>query len=137
MIDAASYRLMAPSSYPVSGNHRSRLLEGELVLIRLADIGGLAAEFDHEGEAVSLVPERSDGHVRLRVDVDGQEYTQFTHQIAEFCLWMPVPVASLRDALIDYTRTLLLERGWEAIQGVGPNLAPGDNFAYATVYRSQ
>lgn len=136
LIDAASYRLMAPSSYPVNGSHRCRLLERELVLVRLADLGALAAEFDHEGEAVSLVPERSD-RARLRVNVDGHEYIQFTHQIAEFCLWMPVSVASLRDALIDYTRTLLFERGQEATPGFGPNLAPGDNFTYATVYRSQ
>lgn len=135
LINGASHRRMAPSSYPVGGEHRSRLLEGDLQLIRLADLGGLAAEFDHDGAAVAMVPELSAGRLELRVDVDGVEYTRFTDQLAEFCLWMPVPVAALRQALLEYTRVLLNERasGVDLADSVG--LATGDNFAYETVYR--
>lgn len=135
LINGASYRRMAPSSYPVGGEHRSRLLEGDLELIRLADLGGLAAEFDHDGAAVTMVPEPRADRLELRVDVDGLEYTRFTDQLAEFCLWMPVPVAALRQALLEYTRVLLNERasGVDLADSVG--LAAGDNFAYETVYR--
>ena len=136
LINGASHRRMAPSSYPVGGEHRSRLLEGDLQLIRLADLGGLSAEFDHDGVAVAMVPEPRAGRLELRVDVDGVEYTRFTDQLAEFCLWMPVPVAALRQALLEYTRVLLNERasGVDLADSVG--LATGDNFAYETVYRS-
>ena len=135
LIDAASYRLMAPSSYPVGGERRWRLLEGDLRLVRFVDMGGLAAEFDHEDAVVTLVPEQSAGRINLRVDVDGQEYTKFTDQLAEFCLWMPVPLAALRQVLIDYARALVNERSSNAELSDSPDLAPGDNFKYATVYR--
>jgi hypothetical protein len=127
LIDTASHRLMALSSYPVGAERRWRLLEGDLWLVRFVDMGSLAAEFDHDGAAVALVPERSEGRLGLRIDVDGQEYTKFTHQLAEFCLWMPVPLAALRRTLIDYARALLNERASSA--------EPGDSFKYATVYR--
>lgn len=135
LIDTASFRLMAPSSYPVGGESRWRLLEGDLRLVRFVDMGSLAAEFDHDRAAVALVPERSKGRLDLRIDVDGQEYTNFTHQLAEFCLWMPVPLAALPQTLIDYARTLLNERASGAELGDSPDLAPGDSFKYATVYR--
>lgn len=133
--DAASYRLMAPSSYPVGGERRWQLLEGDLRLVRIVDMGSLAAEFDHEGAAVTLVPEQTAGRINLRVDVDGQEYTKFTHQLAEFCLWMPVPLAELRQVLIDYARAVVNERASNAELSDTRDLAPGDNFRYMTVYR--
>ncbi|MGJ0223773.1 hypothetical protein ACQUZK_10260, partial [Streptococcus pyogenes] len=79
-----------------------------------------AAEFDHDGAAVAMVPERSDGQPHLRVDVDGREHTRFTHQFAEYCLWMPVPAAVLRETLVGYTRALLAERasGVEVLDGL-------------------
>lgn len=135
LIDAASYRLMAPSSYPVGGERRWRLLEGDLRLVRVVDMGSLAAEFDHEGAVVTLVPERSAGRLNLRVDVDGKEYTKFTHQLAEFCLWMPVPLAALRQVLIDYARALVNERVSNPELSDSLDLAPGDNVKYSTVYR--
>lgn len=135
LIDTASYRLMAPSSYPVGGERRWRLLEGDLQLVRFVDMDSLAAEFDHEGAAVTLVPERSAGRLDLRIDVDGQGRTKFTHQLAEFCLWMPVPLGALRQVLIDYARTLVNERASSAELSDSLDLAPGDSFKYATVYR--
>ncbi|SMX78856.1 hypothetical protein [Brevibacterium antiquum] len=135
LIDTASYRLMAPSSYPIGGERRWRLLEGDLQLVRLVDTGNFAAGFDHEGAAVTLVPERSAGRLNLRIDIDGQEYTKFTHQLAEFCLWMPVPLAALRLTLIDYARILLNDRASIAELGDSRDLAPGDNVKYATIYR--
>lgn len=137
LIDVASFRVMAPSSYPVGGELRWRLLEGDLVLVRFVDMGSLAAEFDHEGAAVAMVPEASAGRIDLRVDVDGQEYTKFTHQLAEFCLWMPVSVAALRQTLIDYASALVSERASNAEFGDNLDLAPGDSFKYATVYRPE
>lgn len=134
LIDTASYRLMAPSSFPVGVERRWRLLEGDLRLVRFVDIGRLAVEFDHDGTAVALVPERSEGRLDLRIDVDGQEYTRFTDQLAEFCLWMPVPLAALRQTLIDYARALFTEGASGAELGDSLDLAPGDNFRYATVY---
>jgi len=135
LIDGASYRLMAPSSYPISGEQRFRLLEGELQLVRIADVGCLAAEFDHDGAAVAMVPERSAGRLDLRIDVEGGEFTKVTHQLAEFALWMPVPMAALRQTLIGFAHELLRDRasGAERFDGIG--LAPGDNFKYMTVYR--
>ncbi|NKY38135.1 hypothetical protein [Cellulomonas septica] len=135
LFEGASYRLMAPSSYPIQADHRSRLLEGELQLVRLSDLGSLAADFHHDGAAVAMVPERSNGRLDLRVDVDGLEHTRFTHQLAEYCLWMPVPVAALRETLVGYTRALLSEQasGVEMLDDL--TLAPGDNFKYMTVYR--
>lgn len=136
LIDNASYRLMAPSSYPVEGKRRWRLLEGELRLIRLIDMGQLAAEFFHEGVAITLEPEHSAGRLDIRVDFDGQEYTKITHQLAEFCLWMPVSLDAMRQTLID-ARTLVNERAAASAEtGDLPSLASGDNFAYATVYRA-
>lgn len=138
LIDTASYRFMAPSSYPVGGDRRWRLLEGELRLIRLIDTSGFAAEFVHEGAVITLVPEQSAGRLDLRIDVDGHEYTRITHQLAEFCLWMPVPLAAMRQTLIDYALTLVSERAAASAEtGDSPNLASGDNFKYATVYRPE
>ncbi|MBO3083023.1 hypothetical protein [Cellulomonas fengjieae] len=135
LIETASYRLMAPSSYPIGGEYRSRLLEGALQLVRLADVGGLAAEFDHDGSVVALVPERSNGRLDLRIDIDGQEFSKFTHQLAEFGLWMPVPLAALRQTLIEFASALLDERASGVELSDSPGLAPGDNFTYMTVYR--
>lgn len=73
----------------------------------------------------------------MRIDIDGQEYTKFTHQLAEFCLWMPVPLAALRLTLIDYARILLNERASIAELGDSLDLAPGDNVKYATIYRAE
>ncbi|MCR1160329.1 hypothetical protein NEK97_02490 [Paenarthrobacter sp. UW852] len=101
-------------------------------------MGRLAAEFVHEGVAITLVPEHSAGRVDLRVDFDGQEYTKITHQLAEFCLWMPVSLDAMRQTLIDYARTLASERSAGVSEtGDLPSLASGDNFAYATVYRAE
>lgn len=135
LIDMASYRVMAASSYPVGGERRWRLLEGDLWLVRFVDMGILEAEFDHEGAAVALVPEQSAGRLDLRVNVDGQEYTKFTHQLAEFCLWMPVSVAALRQTLIDYTSALVNERASSAEFDDSLDLASGDSFKYATLHR--
>lgn len=137
LTDAASHRLMAPSSYPVGGDLRWRLLEGQLQLIRIIDLSGYAAEDFRDGTVVRIVPEISKEGLELRVEVDGQEYTRITHQLAEFCLWMPVPLASMRETLLDYVFTLVRERGAGSIEAHdSPGLAPGDNFTYATVYRS-
>ncbi|MCO4263752.1 hypothetical protein NG697_12605 [Pseudarthrobacter sp. MDT3-26] len=138
LINTASYRFMAPSSYPVAGDRRWRLLEGELRLIRLIDMSAFAAELVHEGAVITLVPEQSAARLDLRIDVDGREYTRFTHQLAEFCLWMPVPLAAIRQTLIDYALTLVKERAAASGETAdSPNLAAGDNFMYATVYRPE
>lgn len=138
LINTASYRFMAPSSYPVGGDQRWRLLEGQLSLIRLIDMSGFAAEFVHEGAVINLLPERSEGRLELRIDFDGSEYTRFTHQLAELCLWTPIPLAAMRETLIDYARTMVTERETVAVEnGGGPPLASGDSFMYATVYRPE
>lgn len=138
LIETASYRFMAPSSYPVGGDRRWRLLEGELRLIRLIDMSAFAAEFVHEGAVITLVPEQSAGLLDLRIDVDGREYAKITHQLAEFCLWMPVSLAAMRQTLIDYALTLVREgAAVSAETGESQNLAPGDNFKYATLYRPE
>ncbi len=138
LIDTASYRIMAPSSYPVGGDRRWRLLEGELRLIRLVDMSNFAAEFDHEGAVIALVPEQSAGRFNLRIDVDGREYTKITHELAEFCLWMPVPLAAMQQTLSDYARTLVSDRATASAEiDDSPYRAPGDKFMYATVYRPE
>lgn len=138
LVDAANYRLMAPSSYPVGADLRWRLLEGQLQLIRLIDLSGYAAELVSNGTVIQLIPEISEERLTLRVDVDGQEYTRITHQLAEFCLWMPVPLASMRQTLMEYVLTLVSEGAAGSNEtNNSPDLAPGDNFRYATVYRPE
>lgn len=105
----------------LGGERRWRLLEGDLRPIRLIDTGNFTAEFHHEGTAVTLMPERSAGRLNLRMNIDGQEFTKFTLQLVEFCLWMPVPLAALRLRLIEYARILLNERA--SLAELGDSLA--------------
>jgi hypothetical protein len=138
LINDATYRFMSPSSYPIQCEKRWRLLEGKMRLIRLIDTSGFAGEFFHEDAVIKLVPEQSEGYLELRVDIDGQEYTRFTHQLAEFCLWMPVPLTAMRQTLSDYALKLVKERTVGPSEtGSGLDLAEGDNFIYGTVYRAK
>lgn len=138
LINDATYRFMSPSSYPIRAEKRWRLLENKIRLIRLTDTSGFAAEFFHEGMVINLVPEQSEGRLELRIDIDGREYTRFTNQLAEFCLWMPVPLTAMRQTLIDYALKLAKERVVEPSETErGLDLAEGDNFIYGTVYRAE
>lgn len=136
LIDSASYRLMSPSSYPVSGEQRWRLLEGEIQLVRSIDMYALSTEFNHDGASIALTPERSAGRFNLRIDVNGKEYANLTHQLAEFCAWMPVSLVAMRETLSDLARALVSGRTSSADTVTGLELAPGDNVRYATLYRS-
>jgi hypothetical protein len=138
LINEATYRFMSPSSYPIGAEKRWRLLENKIRLIRLTDTSAFAAELIHKNTVINLVPEHSGGHLELRVDVDGQEYTKFTNQLAEFCLWMPVPLTAMRQTLMDYAVKLAEERtaGLPESEG-GLDLAEGDHFFYRTVYRRE
>jgi len=136
LIDRASYRLMAPSSYPVSGEQRWRLLEGKIRLVRIIDMYALSAEFDLDGASIALIPERVAGRFNIRIDVNGEEYVNFTHQIAEFCAWMPVPLTAMRETLSDHARGLVSGQISSSDTATGLELAPGDNVRYATLYRS-
>lgn len=93
----------------LGGERRWRMLESDLQPVSLTDTGNFTAEFHHEGAAVTMVPERSAGRLNLRMDIDGQECTDFTLPLVEFCLWMPAPLAALRLRLIKYARILLNE----------------------------
>ncbi|MDT0264188.1 hypothetical protein [Jatrophihabitans lederbergiae] len=136
LIESADHRLWAPSSYPLSGDLRWRLLENELSVIRFVDMGALEAEFTEGAVRGWLTPRRGEHGFEVGLDVAGFEPITFTHQLVGFCLWMPVPVSAMRATLIDHARVLVAQV--EPGQGLGSamNLAEGDTFVYSTAYRA-
>lgn len=136
LFESADHRLRAPSSYPLSGDLRWRLLENELSLIRLVDMGALEAEFTESAHRGRLTPRRGRHGFEVGLDVAGFEPITFTHQLVGFCLWMPVPVSAMRATLIDHSRVLAAQV--EPGQGLGSamDLAEGDTFIYSMAYRA-
>ncbi len=107
LIDTASYRMMAPSSYPVQAEQRWRLLEGDLQLFRFVDMDVFSSKFEHNGSSITLAPHRTAEGYNLRIDVDGDEFASLTNQIAEYCAWMPVPLVAMRETIINHARDLI------------------------------
>lgn len=136
LVESADHRLKAPSSYPLPGELRWRLLENELSLIRFSDMGALKAEFIEGPHRGRLTPRRGGHGFEVGLEVAGFEPITFTHQLVGFCLWMPVPVSAMRTTLIDHSRVLVAQV--EPGQGLGSamDVAEGDTFVYSTAYRA-
>lgn len=137
LIESADHRLRAPSSYPLPGDLRWQLLENELSLVRVVDMGALEAEFTEGAHRGRLIPRRGRHGFEVGLDVAGFEPITFTHQLVGYCLWMPVSVSAMRATLIDHSRVLVAKA--EPGQGLGSamNLAAGDAFVYSTAYRAE
>ncbi|HXC79419.1 MAG TPA: hypothetical protein VNU19_20480, partial [Candidatus Acidoferrum sp.] len=73
LIESADHRLRAPSSYPLPGDLRWQLLENELSLIRLVDMGALEAEFTEGAHWGRLTPRRGRHGFEVGLDVAGFE----------------------------------------------------------------
>ncbi|NEK60239.1 hypothetical protein GCU56_20485 [Geodermatophilus sabuli] len=134
LIEASSHRLWAPSSYPLPGEARLQLIEGHLRLMRCADLGALAAEFDSGGRRATLTPNRRSGAAQVTLDVPGFEPVTVTDQVISTCLYMPIAVASMRAALIEMAHRHVAQ-GASANSMTDLSPAEGDSFVYATVYR--
>jgi hypothetical protein len=134
LIEASSHRLWAPSSYPLTGAVRLQLLEGRLRLMRFADLGVLAAEFDAGGRRATLTPHLVSGTAQVTLDIPGVEPVTITDQVIKTCLYMPIAIASMRAALIEAARKLVVgSASADLMTGLLP--AEGDSFVYATAYR--
>jgi hypothetical protein len=136
LLDGANHRARAPSSYPIAADLCWRLLERKLSLFRLSDMGKLASDAVHDGLEVQLTPERIDGLFHVRVGVPEFESVSFSPSLVEYCLWMPVPVAGMRDALKAYAKLLVTNLAPRDGLGSAMPTAEGDHFAYATAYRN-
>lgn len=131
----SSHRLWAPSSYPVPGEVRFQLLEGELQLIRFADLGALAAEFDLEGQRAKLTPPHGPAGVQVTLDVPGMDPVTISNQVIDSCFFMPISVTKMRAALIDLAHLHVMAGGASTNRLTGLPPAVGDLFVYATAYR--
>lgn len=131
----SSHRLWAPSSYPVPGELRLRLLEGELQLLRLADLAALAIEFDLGEQRATLTPQRGSAGVQVTLDVPGMDPVTISSQVIDSCFFMPISVTEMRAALIKLAHRHVLAGGASTDRLTGLPPAVGDLFVYATAYR--
>lgn len=131
----SSHRLWAPSSYPLPGDLRIRLLEGELQLLRLADLGPLAVEFAVGEQRATLTPQHGSVGAQVTLDVPGMTPVTITNQVIDSGFFMPIPVSDLRTALIDMAQRHVLAGGASTDKLTGLSPAVGDLFLYATAYR--
>jgi hypothetical protein len=135
LVDASDHRLMSPSSYPLPAELRLQLLEGAIHLARCADLGMLTAEFDERNVRAKLLPQRRDGVIEVRLDVAGFEPVAFSHEMINACIWMPVAISDMRQALIENARLLIAHATPAGGLGADMALASGDSVMYATAYR--
>ncbi|MBC9225872.1 hypothetical protein GL325_06035 [Aeromicrobium sp. 636] len=136
LVEAATYRRLSPSNYPIAPQLRWRLLERELHLIRIVNMGALAAEVGlDDGRMLTLTPRR--GEHGFEVAIEGTEADQsvFTHEVAELCVWTPISVESLRGSLIEQAKQALTDLAAIAGGDMSTVSAYGDNIIYNTLYR--
>jgi hypothetical protein len=131
----SSHRLWAPSSYPLTVELRIRLLEGELQLLRLADLGALAVEFALGEKLATLTPQRGPTGVQVTLDVPGMTPVTITNQVIDSAFFMPISVSDLRTALVEMAHRHVLAGGASTDKLTGLPPAVGDLFVYATAYR--
>lgn len=136
LVEAATYRWLSPSNYPIAPQLRWRLLERELHLIRIVNMEALAAEVVlDDGHTLTLTPRR--GEHGLEVVIEGTEADQlvFTHEVAELCVWTPVSVESLRRSLVEQAKQTPTHLAALAGGDMSAVSAYGDSIIYNTLYR--
>lgn len=136
LVEAATYRRVSPSNYPIAPQLRWKLLERELHLIRIVNMGALAAEVRlDDGRMLTLTPRR--GKHGFEVAIEGTEADQLvlTHEIAELCVWTPISVESLRSSLIEQAKQTPTHLAALAGGDMSAVSAYGDNVIYNTLYR--
>ncbi|SDO02386.1 hypothetical protein SAMN05660199_01151 [Klenkia soli] len=130
----SSHRLWSTSSYPLPGETRHRLLEGEIQLIRFVDLGALAATVEHGGRRATLTPRMTPDGAEVVLAVDGADAIVVTTEMLNVCLYMPVSLAAMRAALLELAHLHLAPTD-AANPDTGLVTAAGDHFIYATAYR--
>jgi hypothetical protein len=132
----SGYLTPAPCNYPLPAGLRWALLERELVLFRLVDMAQLDANFKRANVAVSLRTAKADGMFEVQVDSPAVDDFAFSPSLINYCLWAPVPVASMREFLVGYTRRVIgkLMETDDLTCAVPP--AVGDQVVYATAYQN-
>lgn len=130
----SSHRLWSASSYPLPGETRHRLLEGQIQLIRFVDLGALAATVEHGGQRATLTPRMTPDGAEVVLDVGGADAVVITSELLNVCLYMPVSLAAMRAALLRLAHLHLAPTD-TADPDTGLATAAGDHFVYATAYR--
>ena len=134
LVTTASHRRPSPSNYPIAADLRWRLLEGDIQLVRIADLGRLSGSTMVGDVELTLSLRKGATGIELVVEGTGFEQAIITSELTELCMWTPIAVETMRLALVDQARSLVSE--YRAVQSEGTNLADGDFAYYATVFRN-
>ncbi len=136
LVEAATYRRVSPSNYPIAPKLRWRLLERELHLIRIVNMGALAAEvYLNDGRMLTLIPRRGEHGYEVAIEGTELDHLLFTHELAELCAWTPISVKSLRASLIEQAKQTPTHLAALTAGDMSAVSAYGDNVIYNTLYR--
>lgn len=135
LVDAASYRRVSPSNYPLPPRMRWRLLEKDLRLIRIVDLAALASEFDVDGDTVRLTPVHGKEGLEVLIEGTRADVHKFTRELGELCMWTPIPAAALAESLRDQAKQSIAELAAIASDDIDSMRAEGDSITFTTHYR--
>ena len=136
LVETATYRRVAPPNYPIAPQLRWQLLERELHLIRIVNMEALAAEIAlDDGRTLTLTPRRGEHGIEVLIEGTEADHLNFSHEIAEFCVWTPTPIDALRESLIAQAKQIPAHLTALAADDLPAISAYGDSITYRTLYR--